>query len=122
MRLVVRPNDWGKKVKVMAKGDTVASDRALAYREFWTRFLETVNDRKLGWTTSTKGSPQNWQPLPTGMNGMSYTCTFGQSGLAASRSTARVTSATERDCKTNGVTPDQGAASDDGCRDHRGRY
>ncbi|SBT40585.1 DUF4268 domain-containing protein [Micromonospora narathiwatensis] len=80
MRLVVQPNDWGKKVKAIAKCDTAASDRAMAYQEFWTRFLETVHDRKLGWTTSTKGSPQNWQSLPAGITGMSYTCTFGRSG------------------------------------------
>ncbi|MDT0529178.1 DUF4268 domain-containing protein [Micromonospora sp. DSM 115977] len=83
MRLVVQPNDWGKKVKAIAKGDTAASDRALAYQEFWTRFLEAVHDRKLGWTTSTKGSPQNWQPLPAGMSGISYACTFSRSGLSS---------------------------------------
>ncbi|MFG3558934.1 hypothetical protein ACGGAQ_31620 [Micromonospora sp. NPDC047557] len=83
MALVVQPNDWGKKVKAIAKGDTAASDRALAYQESWTRFLEAVHDRKLGWTTSTKGSPQDWQSLPAGTNGMSYTCTFGRSGLSS---------------------------------------
>lgn len=35
MRLVAQPNNWGKKVKAIAKGDTAASDRAMAYQEFW---------------------------------------------------------------------------------------
>lgn len=83
MRLVVQPNDWGKKVKAIAKGDTAASDRALAYQGFWTRFLKEVQDRKLGWTTSTKGSPQNWLSLPAGMSGVSYACTFGRLGLSS---------------------------------------
>ncbi|GHJ56366.1 hypothetical protein Nm8I071_56730 [Nonomuraea sp. TT08I-71] len=83
MRLVVQPNDWGKKVKAIAKGDAAASDRALAYQGFWTKFLETLHDRKLGWTTSRKGQLQNWQSLPAGMGGVSYTCFFGKSGLAS---------------------------------------
>ncbi|PWR13926.1 hypothetical protein DKT69_18990 [Micromonospora sicca] len=79
----MQPNDWGKKVKAIAKGDAAASDRAMAYQAFWTKFLEAVHDRKLGWTTSSKGLPQNWQSLPAGIGAVSYACTFGRSGLSS---------------------------------------
>ncbi|MFE9188874.1 DUF4268 domain-containing protein [Micromonospora sp. NPDC007208] len=83
MRLVVQPNDWGKKVKASTHAETTASSRALAYQDFWTRFLDVVHARQLSWTTSRKGLPQNWQSLPTGMGGLSFNCSFGKSGLSS---------------------------------------
>ncbi|WP_433285547.1 DUF4268 domain-containing protein [Micromonospora sp. CA-244673] len=83
MRLVVQPNDWGKKVKSLAQADATMSSRSLAYQEFWSRLLEAIRDRGLQWTTSLKGLPQNWQSLPSGMSGVSFTCTFGKSGLGS---------------------------------------
>ncbi|SFC07482.1 DUF4268 domain-containing protein [Micromonospora sediminimaris] len=83
MRLVVQPNDWGKRVKSLAQADATMSSRSLAYREFWSRFLNAVHGRGLQWTTSLKGLPQNWQSLPSGTSGLSFACTFGRSGLGS---------------------------------------
>ncbi|MEU6208053.1 DUF4268 domain-containing protein [Micromonospora musae] len=83
MRLVVQPNDWGKKVKSLAQADATMSSKSLAYQGFWSKFLDVVRGRGLQWTTSVKGLPQNWQSLPSGMSGVSFACTFGRLGLGS---------------------------------------
>lgn len=81
LRLVVQPNDWGKTIKAKARTETSASAKNLAYQDFWTRFLDRLATEHPSWTRSRKGSPQNWQSLPAGRDGLSYTCAFGRSGL-----------------------------------------
>ncbi|MDH6462761.1 hypothetical protein M2302_002942 [Micromonospora sp. A200] len=82
MRLVVQPNDWGKRVRASTH-DAATSGRNQAYQSFWTMFLAAIQQRQLQWTTSTKGYPQNWYSLPSGMSGVSYACTFGRAGLSS---------------------------------------
>lgn len=81
LRLVVQPNDWGKTVRASTRTETTASAKNLAYQEFWSRFLERLAIEQPSWTRSRKGLPQNWQSLPAGRDGLSYTCAFGRSGL-----------------------------------------
>jgi hypothetical protein len=82
LRLVAQPNDWGKQVKAAAH-ETAASERALAYQEFWNRFLGLVHQQQPSWTQAQKGQPQNWQSLPAGAAGFGYTCSFTKSGLCS---------------------------------------
>jgi hypothetical protein len=83
LRLVAQPNDWGKQVKSIAQADAAASNRNLAYQEFWGRFLEALRNRDLHWTASAKGRPENWLPLRAGVSDVAYVCTFGKAGLAS---------------------------------------
>ena len=82
-RVVVQPNDWGKKVKASARSEANANARTLAYQEFWTSLLDLVHRRGLSWTKSRKGYAQNWQALPAGMTGVAFNCTLGKSGLCS---------------------------------------
>jgi hypothetical protein len=83
LRLVVQPNDWGKKVKASTHADAALSTRNSTYQEFWTRFLDRIATDRSDWTRARKGPAQNWFPMPTGRSDLSYTCSFGRSGLCS---------------------------------------
>ncbi|GIG93368.1 DUF4268 domain-containing protein [Plantactinospora endophytica] len=82
LRIVAQPNDWGKTVRAKAQAETTTA-RSQAYQRFWTNFLEELHLRGLPWTSSRKGQAQNWQTLRSGVSGISFSCSFGRSGLCS---------------------------------------
>lgn len=83
MRLVVQPNDWGKKVRATALEGGGPGAQQLKYQELWARFLELVHEEHLGWTNSRKAPAQNWVNMPTGVGAISFGVSFGKKGLCS---------------------------------------
>ena len=57
--------------------------RSAAYKKFWERFLRRLASETAEWTRTRKASADNWFPLPTGMSGIAYNCSFGRNGLCS---------------------------------------
>lgn len=74
--VVVKPNDWGKRVKHTAVD--APTDRERQYVEFWTRWLDRVAAH--GWT-NRKAPPRHFVYLPSGSNSARYVVSFHSAGL-----------------------------------------
>lgn len=83
-RLIVQPNDWGKKIRTRAQAhEGGASERAMRYLEFWEAFLDRLREEHPGWSRATTAPRQNWFPMAVGISGAAYNCSFGRRGLVS---------------------------------------
>lgn len=75
LEVVVKPNDWGKRVKTTT---STPSPREQLYLAFWEQWLARVKER--GWTNK-KPPPRHFVYLPSGSPGARYVCSFRSDGL-----------------------------------------
>lgn len=78
--VIVMPNDWQKEVRSQAAA-TALSPKQESYREFWSLFLELLQEQHPGWTNTRKPLPQNWMNLPAGVSVANYTVVGGKDRL-----------------------------------------
>lgn len=69
---LVQPNEWEKEMKSQSSG------RSRAYEAFFTRFLAKVKRDLPGFTSATKGLPQNWMSFPAGRSGFAFGVSFAR--------------------------------------------
>lgn len=77
--VVVRPNDWERRVAAVRS--TERSERQEAYVEFWADFLAAARER--GWTAARSPQPQQWMSTPSGISGLTLNASFGRRGMSA---------------------------------------
>lgn len=70
-RLVVKPNDWTKRVQGAEEASS-ATGRSLAYEALWATVLQTVTTKDRSWTRARAAQPVNWMTLPFGMSSAWY--------------------------------------------------
>lgn len=75
-RLVAQPNDWEKTVRASATAQREVSGRQRLYREFWSRWIEVMAERGVGWTRGTRTTVASWYPITAGVPGVVYSCGF----------------------------------------------
>jgi predicted nucleotide-binding protein len=66
-----------------AHTETRPGSRSGAYMRFWERFLSRLASEGTNWTRTRKVPAENWLPLPAGMSGVIYNCSFGRKGLCS---------------------------------------
>lgn len=128
LNLVVQPNDWGKQVRSSTHEGSVSA-RGMAYRDFWTLFLDRVRVERPGWTNAQKGSKENWQGLPSGVSTIALNCTFSRGQLCSevyfqdpdpavndARFTRAVALREELEAAFGGTLPFEALAGRKGCR------
>lgn len=71
-QVVVEPKEWNADVT------PDLSPKQKAYQEFFTSLVQKVRERRPGFTSATKGLPQNWFSFPAGRAGFSYSVSFAK--------------------------------------------
>lgn len=71
--LIVQPNEWEKEVT-----SPTPSPKLEAYEGFFTGLLAKVKQRLPGFTSASKGLPQNWFNFPAGRTGFVYSVAFAK--------------------------------------------
>jgi len=71
-QVVVEPNEWNPDVI------PDLSPKQRAYQEFFTSLVQKVREKRPGFTSATKGLPQNWFSFPAGRTGFSYSVSFAR--------------------------------------------
>lgn len=77
--VVVRPNDWERRVATVRSAGL--SERQELFVAFWAAFLAVARDR--GWTAARSPQPQQWTATPSGISGLTINGSFGRRGLSA---------------------------------------
>lgn len=80
-KLVAQPNDWAKTVRAAtAEG---VSEKERLYQQFWTRVIETLQRKHVGWFRGTTPPRGSWFSMSTGTKGATYYLWFTRAGLAS---------------------------------------
>ena len=73
LEVVVEPDTWVRSARPAADGWTSTQ---LAYRDFWTEFLDGFHRRHPGWSRAAAPARDNWMNFPAGRTGVHYTANF----------------------------------------------
>ena len=79
-KMRAQPNDWHATVATAARSSSEGGPKAEAYRGFWSRFIERVQEERPGWTNARKPQATNWLDLKSPIRGAHYTANFAMNG------------------------------------------
>ncbi|GAB4243807.1 MAG: DUF4268 domain-containing protein [Thermoleophilia bacterium] len=74
LNVVAEPNQWQKTIRTAIK--TGGSERAAMYAEFWTRFLERLQESHPNWSRARKPPTANWLGMPSPIKGAVFSAAF----------------------------------------------
>ena len=78
--VVVKPNDWGKAIKASAQSGG-NSERYLAYRDFWEKYLNYLKEQLPNSTKTNADIYRSWIVLSSGTPKIYYATFFNRLGL-----------------------------------------
>lgn len=81
-RLVVKPNDWAKRVHTEAGNTVAAGPKQQAYSAFWESLFERIRTERPSWTSASRAPAQSWITLPFGTSKIWYGMSFTVHGLS----------------------------------------
>ncbi len=73
-KVLAQPSEWRERVGVSVKKE--ASQRALAYHQFFAGLLERLKERYPGFTYASRVGHDNWYNFPIGRTGFTLTVEF----------------------------------------------
>lgn len=71
--VIVEPDEWMREAREVAQD---LSDKRLAYREFWSKFLPEFHELHPGWSRANTPAKDNWMNFPAGRTGLHYSVNF----------------------------------------------
>jgi hypothetical protein len=74
-KVVAQPNDWHAQASAAAKSSGTGGSGE-AYREYWTAFLQRLQEVAPGWCKWKKAPTTNWFTMTTQVRGVSYSASF----------------------------------------------